>query len=157
MYNIGDKVLYPMQGAGVIEGIEVKEILGEERRYYVMQTQGNKMKVMIPLDNCEQIGVRELIDESVIDDVIEVLQSPSTPMQNNWNKRYKDNLEKIKTGNILEVADVMRNLYILDKKKPLSSGEKKMLGDVIRIITSEIALVKGITVEEATNMICEVI
>lgn len=156
MYHVGDKIVYPMHGAGVIEGIETKEILGVQREYYVFRTHG-RMKVMIPIEKCEEIGVRDIIDESKVDELIDVLKAESTPMPSNWNRRYRANMDKMKTGDILQVAEVARNLYRIEREKSLSNGEKKMLVSALQIMESELVLVKNISEEEAEKMICEVI
>lgn len=157
MYNIGDKIVYPMHGAGIIEEIEVKQILGQDRQYYILNTPYGGMKVMIPVDKSDEIGVREIISEDDVAELLEVLSEESTPMSDNWNRRYRNNMEKMKTGDILQVAEVARNLYRIDKEKSLSNGEKKMLSNALQIMESELILVKNITVEEAEKMICEVI
>ena len=138
MYDIGDKVVYPMHGAGIIEEIEDKMILGEIRKYYILNVPCGDMKIMIPVDTSDQIGVREVIDERQIKIVIEVLSGKSTKMESNWNRRYRENMEKLKTGNILEVAEVVRNLMRSDRKKKLSTGEKKMLNNARQILINEI-------------------
>ncbi len=127
MFKVGDKVVYPMHGAGVIESIEEREVLGSKHKYYVMRLPMGDLKVMIPTDNVEEIGVREIISDDMVDEVFDVLRGEKTKMSSNWNKRYRANLEKIRSGNILEVAEVVRNLSIRDREKGLSSGEKKML------------------------------
>ena len=98
MYNVGDKIVYPMHGAGVIEKIEVKEILGEQRQYYILNTPHGGMKVMIPVDKSDQIGVREIIDESKVQELLDVLSAESTPMPSNWNRRYRANMDKISSS-----------------------------------------------------------
>ncbi|MFA5537466.1 MAG: CarD family transcriptional regulator [Bacillota bacterium] len=143
MFKIGDRVVYPMHGAGIIEAIEKKEILGEMREYYVMRIPNGEMRVMIPLDNVEESGLRDVIDEEKFKEVLTVLQHGDTEMSSNWNRRYRANMEKIKTGDILEVAEVVRNLYARDKEKGLSTGEKKMLDNARQILISELMLAKG--------------
>ncbi len=143
MFKIGDRVVYPMHGAGIIEAIEKKEILGEMREYYVMRIPNGEMRVMIPLDNVEESGLRDVIDEERFKDVLNVLQHGDTEMSSNWNRRYRANMEKIKTGDILEVAEVVRNLYSRDREKGLSTGEKKMLDNARQILISELMLAKG--------------
>jgi len=143
LFKIGDRVVYPMHGAGIIEAIEKKEILGEMREYYVMRIPNGEMRVMIPLDNVEESGLRDVIDEEKFKEVLTVLQHGDTEMSSNWNRRYRANMEKIKTGDILEVAEVVRNLYARDKEKGLSTGEKKMLDNARQILISELMLAKG--------------
>ena len=143
MFNIGDKIVYPMHGAGVIEAIEEKEILGEKQKYYVMRMPIGDMKVMIPLKNIDEIGVRKVAGSEEIEQVINILKGEKSKMSFNWNRRYRANMEKIKTGNIFQVAEVVRNLSIRDKEKGLSTGERKMLENAKLILVSEIVLAKA--------------
>ena len=117
MFTIGDKVAYPMHGAGVIEGIEEQTILGTPRRYYVLRLSHSDMKVMVPVETSQQVGVRYIVKASDLDDVVSVLHSDSTPMSDNWNKRNRDNMEKLKTGDLKEIAEVVRNLLRADHRK----------------------------------------
>ncbi len=143
MFHIGDKVVYPMHGAGIIESIEEKEILGEKRNYYVMRIPIGDMKVMVPMDSVEEIGLRQVIDDAGFQKVMAILNERKSPMSTNWNRRYRANMEKIKSGNIYEVAEVVRNLMLRDREKALSSGEKKMLDYARQILISELVLSKG--------------
>lgn len=140
MFNLGDKVVYPMHGAGIIESMEIKEILGETKKYYVLKMPIGEMKLMIPVDNVNNIGLRDIIDEKSVDEVIDILKQGAVLNDSNWNKRYRDNLLKMKTGNIYEVAQVVRDLTFRDKEKGLSTGEKKMLISAKQMIISEITL-----------------
>lgn len=142
MFNIGDKIVYPMHGAGIIESIEEKEILGEKRRYYVMRMPIGEMKVMIPISSVSDIGIRKVIDEDGVTKVLTILQAKDSPMSTNWNRRYRSNMEKIKSGNVYELAEVVRNLSARDKEKGLSTGEKKMLDNARQILISELVLAK---------------
>lgn len=153
MFQIGDKVVYPMHGAGVIESIEEKEILGETRSYYVMRIPNGDMKVMVPMENVKEIGLRQVIDETGFKKVISILGDRKSAMPNNWNRRYRANMEKIKSGNIFEVAEVVRNLMIRDREKGLSSGEKKMLDYARQILISELVLSRGTEEENILSMI----
>jgi CarD family transcriptional regulator len=157
MFKVGDKVVYPMHGAGVIEAIEEKEILGEYKRYYVMRLPIGEMKVMIPTNNVEGIGLREVIDEQEVEKVFDVLKASKGKMSTNWNRRYRANLEKIKSGDIYEVAEVVRNLAIRDKEKGLSTGERKMLDSARQILVSELVLAKGIEESQANVILDEVL
>jgi len=150
LFNIGDKVVYPMHGAGVIESIEEREILGLKRDYYVMNLSIGEMKVMIPLDNAFQVGLREVISREELEKVYNILKEPYTTSTSNWNRRYSGNLEKIKTGNILEIAEVVKNLFYREKEKGLSAGEKKMLESAKRMLLSEIIMVDDLE-EKADN------
>lgn len=148
MFEIGDKVVYPMHGAGVIEAIEEKEVLGERQRYYIMKLPIGEMRVMIPMANVENVGLREVVDQEGIDRVFEILQGKETKMSSNWNRRYRNNMEKIKSGDIFEVAEVVRNLAIRDREKGLSTGERKMLDGARQILISELALAQDTTAEQ---------
>ena len=140
MFKIGDKVVYPMHGAGVIEAIEEKEVLGEKRKYYILRLPVGDMKVMIPINNGEGVGLREVIDSEGVKKVFCILRQQSSAMSPNWNRRYRANLEKIKSGNVYEVAEVVRNLMKRDREKGLSSGERKMLENARQILISELVL-----------------
>lgn len=143
MFNVGDKIVYPMHGAGVIESIEEREILGRKQDYYVMKMPVGDMKVMIPTHNVAGIGIREIIDSCDVDKVYEILQDRSINVTNNWNKRYRENMSKIKSGDIYEVADVVRILIKRDREKGLSTGERKMLSSARQIMVSELVLAEN--------------
>lgn len=143
MFNIGDKVVYPMHGAGIIEAIEEKEILGTKKRYYVMSIPVGDMKVMIPLDNVRQVGLREIIDGEEVEQVFSVLRDNHSKLSTNWNRRYRMNMEKIKSGDIFKVAEVVSSLMNREKDKGLSTGERKMLENARQILISELVLVRN--------------
>lgn len=143
MYKIGDKIVYPMHGAGVIESIEEKDTLGFKHSYYIVRMPVGNMKVMIPTDNADDIGIRDIVSSDVADTVIKILKSRDDCATSNWNKRFRENMSKIKTGNIFEVADVVRSLMQRDTKKGLSTGERKMLNSAKQILISELVLVKN--------------
>lgn len=153
MFVIGDKIVYPMHGAGIIEQIEEKKILGEVRKYYILKVPCGDMKIMIPIESSQEIGVRSIISVDEINKVIQVLSAESTEMSNNWNRRYRENMEKLKTGDIYNVAEVVRNLMRTDKEKKLSTGEKKMLSNAKQILISEMILVKDIDHDTAEKII----
>ena len=141
MFNIGDKVVHPLHGAGVVVAIEEKSILNERQSYYIIKMPG-EVKVMVPIAKAVEIGVRNIIDKVSAMKVINILEKESTEMSMNWNKRYRDNMERMKTGNIYEVADIVRNLTFKQKDKGLSTGEKKMLLNAKQILVSELVLVE---------------
>ena len=143
MFNVGDKIVYPMHGAGIIESIEEKEILGLKQSYYILRMPIGEMKVMIPIQNIEGIGVREIIDRFEADRVLDVLREHDASMNANWSKRYRENMAKIKSGNIFEVADVVRALMLRERDRGLSTGEKKMLSSARQILISELVLAKN--------------
>lgn len=144
MFNIGDKVVYPMHGAGVIEAIEEKEILGDWKKYYVMNIPMGEMKVMIPMDNVERVGLREVIGKGAVSRVFQILEGPDEASNANWNRRYRANLDKIKSGSIFKVAEVVRSLLLREKDKGLSTGERRMLETAKQILMSELSLVQGV-------------
>lgn len=155
MFNIGDRIVYPMHGAGIIENEETKEILGEERRYFIMRMPIGDMKVMVPVDNVEEVGVREIINKEEMEEVIDVLKGNRTDMPQNWNRRYRLNMDRIKSGDIYEIAAVVRNLMLLDSEKGLSTGERKMLNDAKQMLVSEMVLVCELDVEEVEELVAE--
>jgi CarD family transcriptional regulator len=157
VFRLGDRVVYPMHGAGVIEAIEEKEILGEKQKYYIMKLPLGEMRVMIPLNNADSIGIREVVDDETIDQVLEILKQDQTTMPANWNQRYRANLEKMRSGDISMVAEVVRNLMKRDHEKGLSTGERKMLDTARQILISELILVKEIEEESATRLIDQLV
>lgn len=157
MFNIGDKIVYPMHGAGVIENIEEKEILGEKRKYFIMKMPIGEMKVMVPVDNVEEVGVREIITKTEMEEVMTVLKGNQSNMPKNWNRRFRANMDRIKSGDIFEIAAVVRNLMLMDIEKGLSTGERKMLGDAKQMLVSEMVLVCDLTIEEVEDVVTEAI
>lgn len=157
MFNIGDRVVYPMHGAGVIEAVEEREVLGERHRYYIMRLPIGDMKVMIRMDNVEEVGLRQIIKNEEVEQVFRILKGEKTQMSQNWNRRYRANLEKIKSGDIFEVAEVVRNLTIRDREKGLSTGERKMLDNARQILISELVLAQNTTEEAVEKQIAEVL
>lgn len=152
MFNVGDKIVYPMHGAGTIDSIEEKNILGENQAYYIIKMPG-EVKVMVPTAKAEQIGVRNVIGKDEAEKVISILGENETEMSQNWNKRYRDNMEKMKSGDVYEIADVVRNLAFKQKEKGLSTGEKKMLSNAKQILVSELVLAEHASQEEVEELI----
>lgn len=157
MFNIGDKVVYPMHGAGIIEEIEEKNILGEKRKYYIMKIPIGEMKVMIPLDNIDEIGIRNVISDTEIEYVMSLLKDSASEMPDNWNRRYRENMDKLKSGDIFEVAKVVRNLMLVDREKGLSTGERKMLANAKQILISELVLAKNLDEETVVELVNEAV
>ena len=152
MFSVGDKIVYPMHGAGTIDAIEEKDILGEKQSYYIIKMPG-EVKVMVPTNKAEQIGVRNVIGKEEAIKVFEILEENETEMSANWNKRYRDNMDKMKSGSIYEVADVVRNLSFKQKEKGLSTGEKKMLSNAKQILVSELVLAEHASENEVEDLI----
>jgi CarD family transcriptional regulator len=145
-----------MHGAGVIEAIEEKEILGARKKYYVMKLPLGEMKVLIPIDSITQVGLRGVIDSEEVPKVIIVLQGEQPEMSTNWNRRYRNHLEKIKSGDIYEVAEVVRNLMLRDREKGLSTGESKMLDTARQILISELILVQNVEHSEIVGILDDI-
>ncbi|MBQ9911879.1 MAG: CarD family transcriptional regulator [Firmicutes bacterium] len=153
MFKVGDSVVYPMHGAGVIESIEDRQVLGETRSYYIIRISRGKMQVMVPVDGSDKVGLRAIVKPDELNEVYEVLKAESTPMDDNWNRRNRENMDKLKTGNLPLVAEVIRNLVRVDRVKKLSTGEKKMLSNSKLILASEMEVSLGISEEEALTKI----
>ena len=152
MFKVGDKVVYPMHGAGCIKEITNRTIENETYSYYTIEMPG-EVKVFVPTAKAEDIGVRRIIDKETAGKVISVLEQDSTEMSMKWNKRYRDNVEKLKTGDAFEVADIVRNLTFKQKDKGLSTTEKKMLLNAKQILVSELVLAGNKEKEEVEELV----
>ncbi|HHY15644.1 MAG TPA: CarD family transcriptional regulator [Firmicutes bacterium] len=153
MYNVGDNVVYPMHGAGIIKAIEEREVLGEKQKYYIMALPIGDMQVMIPMNAVDDVGLRQVITEEETQRVYEILQEEKTAMSTNWNRRYRANMEKIKSGDIFAVAEVVKNLTHRDINRGLSTGERKMLDTARQILISELVIAQNSTEEEIIEKI----
>jgi len=153
LFNVGDRIVYPMHGAGIIEEIRDIEVLGEKKKYFVMKMPIGDMKAMVPVDNADEIGVREIIDKIQLEQVIQVLKGDKSIMSQNWNRRFRANMERLKSGDIKEVAAVVRNLMILDNEKGLSTGERKMLSSAKQMLLSEMVLVCDMELEDTEKLV----
>lgn len=150
MLAIGDCVVYPMHGAGIIESIEEQEIMGQKQSYYVLRIPFGNMRVLIPLNKVEEVGLRNIIDASEVTKIEEVLSGvPELNEGGSWNRRFNANMAKLKSGNVIDVAEVVRNLTLQDRVKKISSGERRLLDTAKHILTSELALA---TQKELTEM-----
>ncbi len=157
MYRIGDRIVYPMHGAGVIEDIREQTILGRSQQYYVLSASYGNMKLMIPVENAEEIGVRNIQGPEVIGPVFEVLRAPSEASGGNWNRRNRENLEKLKTGDLCKAAEVIRGLLRAEREKKLSGVEKDMLAKARHILLSELLLITDWSREEAEQKVTEAV
>ena len=155
MFKVGDKIVYPMHGAGTIESIEEREILGEKQKYYVMKMPVGDIKVMVPTKNAELIGVRDVVSNDVAQNVLEVLSAGPTDLSTNWNKRYRENVEKLKSGLLPEVAKITKLLILKDRRKSLSNAERKMLSYAKSALISEIGLSKNMDYKEIEKLLME--
>ncbi len=156
-YNIGDKIVYPMHGAGVIEAIEEKEIMGAKQTYYIMRMPIGDMKVMIPTCNAAEIGIRDVIDQDEADRVLESFRACPTETDSNWNKRHRENVARIKSGDIYEVVRVVKNLMFREKSHGLSTGDRKMLNGAKQILVSELVIAKSIKQSDIENIMNEIV
>jgi CarD family transcriptional regulator len=153
MFGAGDTVVYPHHGAGRILEVVEQDFLGAPRRYYSIQILHSDMTVMVPVDGVEKAGIRPVISEPEVEEVLGVLRDDPTRMPKNWNRRVKHNREKIKSGDVLEVADVVRNLTLRDHEKGLSTGEKQMLSKVKHILASELMYAKDMCEDDALRFL----
>ena len=153
MFETGDIIVYPMYGAGTIIGIEKKEFLGEIMDFYCVSLPYCRMEASVPVNNSEKLGVRYVCDSAKVEEVKKVLGAESESMNPNWNKRYRANIERMQTGDILEVAAVVRNLVRIDREKPLSTGEKRLLNQAKQILISELIYAMDVTAEEVDKMV----
>ncbi len=141
MFKVGDLAVYPAQGVGVIEAIEKKDIMGSNQTFYIMKIMGNGMKIMIPTSSAKSVGLREVIKEKEISKVYDILKNKDITIdKQTWNKRYREYLEKIKTGSVYEIAKVLRDLLILKNDKNLSFGERKMMDTAKSLLIKEISV-----------------
>jgi CarD family transcriptional regulator len=155
LYKVGDKVVYPHHGAGTVVKREKREVLGEKREYLTIKILHNDMTVNVPADNAERVGLRKVIDEEAVKKVVKYLTSGGTEMPKNWNRRFKHNRDKMKTGDIYELAEVVRNLALRDGEKGLSTGEKQMYVKAKKILASELMYAKTMTEDDALEWLEE--
>ncbi|MDD7543162.1 MAG: CarD family transcriptional regulator [Peptoniphilaceae bacterium] len=157
MYKIGDRVIYPMQGAGKIVAIEKKEIYGQICEFYILQMPIANIRISIPVKNIDSKGIRPVMSKEDGRKVLEILRSESTHMSENWSQRYRENMENLKSGDPFEMAEIIRNLQIRDMEKGLSASEKKMLSKTKKMLISELIIAGSMSVEEAGTLIDEAI
>jgi CarD family transcriptional regulator len=151
LYKVGDKVVYPHHGAGTVVKKEKRIVLGEKREYLTIKILHNDMTVNVPSENAEKVGLRKVIGEDMVKVVVKALTGGGTQMPKNWNRRFKHNRDKMKTGDILELAEVVRNLSLRDREKGLSTGEKQMFVKAKKILASELMYAKDMDEEEAAE------
>jgi CarD family transcriptional regulator len=157
LYKVGDKVVYPHHGAGTVVKKEKREVLGEKREYLTIKILHNDMTVNVPSENAEAVGLRKVIGEDMVKVVVKALTGGGTQMPKNWNRRFKHNRDKMKTGDILELAEVVRNLSLRDSEKGLSTGEKQMFVKAKKILASELMYAKDMDEEEAAEWLDDVL
>ena len=157
MFEVGDKVVYPHHGAGTVVKRETRTVLGEDREYLTIKILHNDMTVNVPSENAEKVGLRGVIDEDMIEIVLAALTGGGTAMPKNWNRRFKHNRDKMKTGDIFELAEVVKNLSLRDHEKGLSTGEKQMFVKAKKILISELMYAKGMDEEETADWLDDVL
>jgi CarD family transcriptional regulator len=148
-FRVGDKIAHPLHGAGIIERLETRRVNGCDKDYYVLKLPGGDMVVMIPTDSCSEIGVRPIVDSVEIEKLFSAIPALDTDMTSNWNKRYRENMQRIRSGDMLEVASVIKCLMHRDLQRGLSTGERRMLHSAKRILLSEIVMANDASMEEA--------
>jgi CarD family transcriptional regulator len=151
LFDVGDKVVYPHHGAGMVVKKEKREVLGQTREYLTIKILHNDMTVNVPVESAEQVGLRTVIDEDLVNTVVKALTGGSTEMPKNWNRRFKHNRDKMKTGDIFELAEVVKNLSLRDHEKGLSTGEKQMFVKAKKILASELMYAKAMDEDEAAE------
>ena len=153
MYRVGDKIVHPMHGAGIIDSIVSRKMNGVQREYYQMRLPSGSMLVMIPTDHTEEIGVRPVMDREAAMHVMDALGSIEVDMSQNWNHRYRENMSRLKSGDLLEVARVVKGLMLRDEQRGLSTGERKMLHSAKQILISEIVMCQSSSYEAVEERI----
>ena len=157
MFKVGDKVVYPHHGAAVIEKRETKVAFGEKREYLVLRLAYGDLILNVPADNTEGVGLREVINDEEVEEVFAVLRKKEARMPTNWSRRYKANLEKLASGDVNKVAEVVRDLWRRDRERGLSAGEKRMLAKARQILVSELALAEKTNEDKAEALLDEIL
>ncbi len=157
MFQVGDKIVYPMYGAGIVEELEEKEKDGIYEKYYVINISNGNLKIKLSAKRAPNMGLREVAKKSEVIEAIKMAAEKEIEMPDNWNQRYKDNLERIRTGQILQVAQVVKTLNTREKRRGLSGVEKKMLNNARQIIVSEIVLSHDIVKEKAEELLANLL
>src|SRR3989304_1917275 len=153
-YKVGDQVVYPHHGVATIERIEEKEVLGGRKQYFVLRLDAGDLTLMVPAESCETVGIRRLIGKEQVDGVLKVLKKGEcTDNAENWSRRYKANSERLRSGDIQQVAEVVRNLALRERQKGLSTGEKRMLNKARGILAGEIAVAPSVDGAEAEEVL----
>lgn len=155
MFKIGDKIVYPMHGAGIIDSVETKEFLGEEKEYFILKMPIGNMDISIPKANINKINIRDVISKKEGEEILAILEQDPKDLNSNWNLRYRENQEILKTGDIFKIANMVRDLVALDDDKGLSTTEKKLLNRARRIMASELVMSGSLERDEAEKMIDE--
>ena len=156
-FTVGDTVVYPHHGAAMIEAIEKRVIKGVEKDYLDLRVAQGDLTVRVPADNVDLVGVRDVVNQEGLDRVFDVLRQPYTEEPTNWSRRYKANLEKLASGDVIKVAEVVRDLWRRERERGLSAGEKRMLAKARQILVSELALAENTNEDKAEAILDEVL
>ena len=156
-FNVGETVVYPHHGAALIEAIETREVKGVAREYLVLKVAQGDLTVRVPSENVDLVGVRDVVGQEGLDRVFEVLRAPHVEEPTNWSRRYKANLEKLASGDVIKVAEVVRDLWRRERDRGLSAGEKRMLAKARQILVSELALAEHTNEDKAETLLDEVL
>ncbi len=156
-FKVGETVVYPHHGAALIEAIENRTIKGQERTYLVLKVAQGDLTVRVPAENAEDVGVRDVVGPEGLDQVFEVLSAQNTEEPTNWSRRYKANLEKLASGDIIKVAEIVRDLWRRERDRGLSAGEKRMLAKARQVLVSELALAEHTNEDKAEAILDEVL
>jgi CarD family transcriptional regulator, regulator of rRNA transcription len=157
VFRKGDTVVHPEHGAAVIEELRDREFLGEKRKYLVLRVAYGDLTLMIPVDSTEEVGLRQVVSKNEVKKVLKVLTEDESSMAANWSRRFKNNMEKLHSGDPYQVAEVLRNLAIREREKGLSAGEKRMIQKARQILISELSYATGKSEEDAEVMIDDVL
>lgn len=157
MFRKGDTVVHPEHGAAVIEDLCTREFQGERKRYLKLRVVHGDLTVNVPVESTDEVGLREVVSKQQVKKVLKVLKEEESRMAANWSRRFKNNIEKLRSGDIFQVAEVVRNLSIREREKGLSAGEKRMVAKARQILISELTFATGDTEEEATASIDKVL
>ncbi|ASU77247.1 CarD family transcriptional regulator [Actinopolyspora erythraea] len=157
VFKVGETVVYPRHGAALIEAVETRVIKGEEKQYLVLRVEKDNLTVRLPAENAEHVGVRDVVGQEGLDHVFDVLRSDHTEEPTNWSRRYKANVEKLASGDVNKVAEVVRDLWRREQDRGLSAGEKRMLMKARQILVSELALAEGTDEGKAESLLDEVL
>lgn len=156
-FVVGETVVYPHHGAALIEEVKIRTIKGEDRTYLKLKVAQGDLTIEVPADNVDMVGVRDVVDKEGLDEVFDVLRQPYTEEPTNWSRRYKANVEKLASGDVKKVAEVVRDLWRRDQDRGLSAGEKRMLAKARQILVSELALAEGTNEVKAEGILDEVL
>ncbi len=156
-FRVGDKAVYPAHGVAEVTGIEMKEISGAKHSFYILRILENGMRIMVPTKNVAQVGLRAIVKKNEVKEVYDILKSREVSVEGQtWNRRYREYMEKIKTGSVFEVAEVLRDLSILKNGKDLSFGERKMLDTAKSLLVKELAVAKATKEEKIERELADI-